>query len=76
MGQDKPKAEKQSVVLVLLADIADTTWRMFLPAIVGTLSGLWLDQRFETEPWFAITGLVIGIAVTAALVRQHYKKIQ
>lgn len=76
MGQDKPKAEKQSVVLTLLGDIADTTWRMFVPTIAGALGGLWLDQRLSTEPWCAITGLVIGIAVTSLLVRQQYKKIQ
>lgn len=76
MGQDKPKAEKQSVVLTLLGDIADTTWRMFVPTILGALGGLWLDQRLGTEPWCAIAGLALGVVATALLVRQQYKKIQ
>lgn len=76
MGQDKPKAEKQSVILLLIGDIASTTWRMFVPTILGALGGLWLDQKFSTPPWFAITGIVLGIVITGVLISQQYKNIR
>lgn len=74
MGQQTPQPNK-SALFVLLGDIADTTWRMFVPTIVGTLGGLWLDQQLSTAPWYAIGGLVLGIVATSLLVRQQFKKL-
>jgi len=54
---------------------ADTTWRMFVPTLGGTAIGLWLDNQFNTDPWCGIGGLAVGIAVTAFLIRQQYKKV-
>lgn len=53
---------------------ADTTWRMFVPTLGGTLIGLWIDSMNNTEPWFGIGGLAIGIIITAVLIRQQYKQ--
>lgn len=75
MGQQTPPANK-SAILLLLGDIADTTWRMFVPTIGGALGGMWLDDRFGLAPWCAIGGLMIGVGITAVLIRQQYKKIQ
>lgn len=60
---------------ILLSTAADTTWRMFVPTLGGTLIGLWLDGQFGTEPWYGIGGLVLGIIITALLVRQQYKQV-
>ena len=27
----------------------------------GLFFGIWLDRRFETEPWFMITFLLVGL---------------
>ncbi len=78
---DKPAAtspsaksgESSSVILIMTA--ADTTWRMFIPTLGGTYAGLWLDGRMDTAPWFGIGGLLLGIAITAVLVRNQYKKV-
>ena len=76
-SDDKPqpseKMDKSAAVLLFMV-AADTTWRMFVPTLGGTFIGLWLDKTLDTEPWFAIGGLLIGIIVTAFLVRDQYRK--
>lgn len=63
----------KSTAFILFAIAADTTWRMFVPTLGGTVLGLWADKVWHTQPRYAITGLVVGILVTALLVRQLYK---
>ena len=75
MNSPGPKPPVQSTLFVLLGDIANTTWRMFVPTITGAVGGLWLDQRLATEPWCAILGLVLGLGSTVLLIRQQYKNI-
>jgi hypothetical protein len=64
-----------STVILLLSDIADVTWRMFIPTIGGLLAGIWLDSVWHTLPWMAAVGFVLGIAITTILVRQQIKKV-
>ncbi len=33
--------------------------------VLGTILGLWLDNKFNTKPIFIIAGLVLGIVVAA-----------
>ncbi len=73
-SDDKPKPPEKSAALILFMIAADTTWRMFIPTLGGTLLGLWIDSMLKTEPWFAVGGLVVGIIVTTFLIRQLYKK--
>ncbi len=73
-SEDKPKPPEKSAALILFSIAADTTWRMFVPTLGGTLIGLWLDSQFKTEPWCGIGGLGIGIVVTAFLIRQQYRQ--
>lgn len=77
-SDDKPKPTEgkpeKSAALILFSIAADTTWRMFVPTLGGTLIGLWLDGIFKTEPWCGIGGLAIGIVITALLVRQQYRQ--
>ena len=77
-SEDKPKPPEgqpeKSAALILFAVAADTTWRMFVPTLGGTLLGLWLDSVNKTEPLYGIIGLALGIVITALLVRQQYKQ--
>ncbi|MBI3115334.1 MAG: AtpZ/AtpI family protein [Candidatus Kerfeldbacteria bacterium] len=42
-----------------------------IPLVLLTLGGRLLDQRFDTHPWFLITGVVLSIVVsTIALIRK------
>ena len=60
---------------ILLSTAADTTWRMFVPTLGGTFIGLLLDDQNGTEPLFGIGGLLVGIVLTAVLVRQQYMQV-
>ena len=31
--------------------------------LLGTFTGLWLDDKFNTEPLFTIGGLVVGLVI-------------
>lgn len=73
---DNKQTPPKSTVILLLATAADTTWRMFVPALGGALIGLWLDAQWHTEPWASIVGLAIGIAATVVLVRNQYKRVE
>ena len=78
-SEDKPKPSdvksENPTAFILLSTAADTTWRMFVPTLGGTLLGLWIDGQYGTEPWYGIGGLVIGIILTAVLVRQQYRQV-
>lgn len=78
-SEDKQKPSdiksEQPTAFILLSTAADTTWRMFVPTLGGTLLGLWLDDENNTEPLYGIIGLFIGIIITAFLIRQQYKQV-
>jgi F0F1-type ATP synthase assembly protein I len=31
--------------------------------LIGVFTGLWLDNRLDTKPWFMIGGLLVGLAI-------------
>ena len=31
--------------------------------LLGVFGGLWLDNKLDTEPWFTIGGLLVGLAI-------------
>lgn len=66
----------QSAAIILFMTAVDTTWRMFVPTLGGTVFGLWLDSQLDSEPWCAITGLALGTIITAVLIRQQYKEVK
>lgn len=72
----KPMPPDRSTVILLLATIGDTTWRMFLPTIGMTLLGLFADKWLHTTPWIMIVSMAIGIALTALLVKDQLKRVK
>lgn len=75
-GQPERQTPPKSTVLLLLGDIADTTWRMFLSPILGGLAGWWADNTWHTFPWLSILGVVLGCGVTALLIKQLLQKVE
>ncbi|MBL8159678.1 AtpZ/AtpI family protein [Candidatus Saccharibacteria bacterium] len=65
----------QSAILVF-GTIADTTWRLFVPSVGGTLLGVWGDNSFHTKPWLTLTGIVLGCALAVLLVRQQLTSVK
>lgn len=75
MGEEPPRRKRFPVgTKHLIAAMADTTWRMFVPTIGGILLGLSFDQRHGTAPIGVLIGLVIGGVVAGLLIREQLRK--
>jgi F0F1-type ATP synthase assembly protein I len=72
--QTKTKTTTQAVLL-LGTSALDTTWRVLVPGIVGTVLGLILDHAWHTTPFVMIVGLVLGIALSVVLVIKQFKAL-
>lgn len=68
----KPHADL-SIKYRLAKDVADLTWRMFVPSIAGTVLGVLGDRAFGTKPWLTLTGVIFGFAVVVFLVWQQIR---
>lgn len=66
----------QDAVIPLLLTMADTTWRIFTPVVVCVGFGLWADLSYGTKPWLTITGMIVGFAFAAVLIRMQIKKVR
>ncbi|MCA9338097.1 AtpZ/AtpI family protein [Candidatus Saccharibacteria bacterium] len=64
----------KSAGYMLFVIAADTTWRMFVPVLLGMALGSWLDAQFGLKPWASIGGVVFGLLGSGILVRKQYKK--
>lgn len=71
-----PTPPEKSTVILLLKAAADTTWRMFVPTIGGTLLGVTIDKSAGTLPWWTIIISLIGVTLTVLLIRDQLKKLQ
>ncbi len=68
---DDKASQSEASTLALLAAMADTTWRMFVPPAVFVTGGLWADIKFHTKPWMTILAAAVGMWIAIALVRQQ-----
>ena len=57
-------------LLVIAKTLGDTTWRMFVPVIVGALVGFWIGGNQA-----AVIGSVVGLAIAGLLVWQQYARV-
>lgn len=71
----KDQRPNKSSAIILLADVADTTWRMFVPTAGGALLGWWADSTWGTSPWFGLIGLGLGCVVTALFIKNLLKRV-
>ncbi len=63
-----PSTEPVSGATVILMTALDTTWRMFVPTIGGTLLGIWLDSLLNSAPTALIICLIVGAVTSFGLV--------
>lgn len=70
-----PKPPKSTVIL-LLVTVADTTWRLFVPAIGGTVLGLLSDKAFGTTPLLTVFGIVFGAVLAFWLVYMQLTRVR
>lgn len=75
-SRSMPEPPTGSTVLLLLGDIADTTWRMFVPTLGFGALGFWADVSWDTGPWLAIGGVLLGSLAAAGLIKQQLDKVK
>jgi hypothetical protein len=71
-----PKPATRSTVILMLATLGGTTWRMFVPTLGGFAIGFWLDTQYRTGPWFEVLGVFLGSWLTVWLVYKQIKAIK
>lgn len=70
-----PQSESgQNAIAALLRDMADTTWRMFVPIVGLLLIGRYLDTRWDTKPFLMLAGAAIGAVIAWRLIKLQLKK--
>lgn len=69
-----PDAQPSLGAIALIASMADTTWRMFLPTLPLIVAGDYFDKQYGTKPWFMLLGAVVGGIIAAWLIRQQLRK--
>lgn len=75
--KNKPviKSDSQTnSLLVVFRTLGDTTWRMFLPVILGALVGLWFDGSQGTK-YGAVSGAIVGLILAGLLVWRQYVSV-
>jgi F0F1-type ATP synthase assembly protein I len=74
---DEPApATSPRVVMLLFFTVADTTWRLFVPTIGGTILGIWLDHTYELTPLCTILGVTLGTLAAFMLVYMQMRKVK
>jgi len=69
------RVANRSTDMVIYATIADTTWRMFVPVLLGALLGYLWDKWQHTTPVGVLVGLGIGIVMAVSLVVMQYRQV-
>lgn len=69
------RPQDKSTLLMIFGDIADTTWRMFVPVVGFAALGLYLDIVLDMVPWLTISLTVVGAFIAALLVWRQIKRI-
>lgn len=53
----------------------DTTWRIFVPVLVGVGLGIWLDHLLMSAPLATIVCLVLGSAGSFLLIARQLRAV-
>lgn len=70
-----PKSsESDTGPIRLIVDMADTTWRMFVPIVGLLLAGRYVDTMTGTKPLLMLLGAVIGTGIAALLIKSQLKR--
>lgn len=65
-----------ATIWLVLGTLADTTWRLFVPSVGGTVLGLLADKNFGTTPLFIIIGVSIGFVLSVLLIVMQLKRVK
>lgn len=72
---ESPTPPEKSTVILLLSDIGDTTWRMFVPTVGLALIGVYLDGQWNTAPWMMLIGASLGAVIAGILIKKQLQRV-
>lgn len=72
---DPAPAPSRSTAILLIKTVADTTLRLFVPSVGGTVIGVIIDNIYDTKPWGTVVGVIGGALLAFMLVYMQIKKI-
>lgn len=68
--------DARQIVLIMFGTLANTTWRLFLPTIGGTVLGIWADKSWNTVPLFTIIGVTLGTIGSIMLIYMQLRQVK
>ncbi|MFZ1249692.1 MAG: AtpZ/AtpI family protein [Candidatus Saccharimonadales bacterium] len=68
------EARSSSVSSSIFLDMADTSWRLFIPTVGLLLFGRHLDVTHGTKPWLMLLGVTIGAIIAAFLIKRQLQR--
>lgn len=70
---DQPK-NQQSPAILVFATVAETTWRLFVPIVLGCVLGVIADRSWNIKPIATISGILLGVIIAGLLIKQQLGK--
>jgi len=75
-GRTTKQQSALSAPMLIFITALDTTWRMFIPPLVGTFLGIGLDQLFGIAPIATIVCLLAGAILSAILIIKQLRDVR
>jgi len=60
---EEPKSKKDNGALVAIAVTTTIGTELAITTLAGFYGGKLLDDKFGTEPWILVAGVLIGVAI-------------
>jgi F0F1-type ATP synthase assembly protein I len=68
------ETRRRSTAVAVFGDIADTTWRLFVPIVGLLLVGRYADVRWDTKPWLMLVGALVGSVLAGLLIKNQLRR--
>lgn len=59
----------------VVLQLADTTWRIVVPVLIGAGAGLAVDRRLSQGPWLTLAGMAVGFVFAGLLVKKQVASV-
>jgi F0F1-type ATP synthase assembly protein I len=57
-------------------EIAGLAIQSVLSPVISVVIGLWIDQKFDCSPWGIGVGGILGVAISAVLIRELTRRLK
>jgi uncharacterized membrane protein (Fun14 family) len=74
--KDRVADQPCSAAILLFTTIADTTWRMFVPTIGGTIIGIITDHALNSAPVWTTIMIIVGSLISLSLIYLQMKGVR